>query len=81
MGASCAVADEGLHGRSRSACVVNGRLRYTGEGAVKRAPPCVVSHVEFSVSQTSSEKAWHGGPLPRCPRASDHAAAPAGLAA
>ena len=28
------------HGRRRSACVVNGRLRQTGEGAVRPAPPC-----------------------------------------
>ena len=42
-------------GRSRSACVVNGRLRHTGKGAVRPAPPCVVSRVGFSVSQTSSE--------------------------
>ena len=27
-------------GRSRSACIVNGRLRQTGEGAVRPAPPC-----------------------------------------
>ena len=32
-------------GRSRSACVVNGRLRHAGEGAVRPAPPCVVSRV------------------------------------
>ena len=32
-------------GRSRSACVVNGRLRHMGEGAVRRAPSCVVSRV------------------------------------
>ena len=44
-------------GRSRSACIVNGRLRYTGEGAVRRAPPCVVSHVGFYVLQTSSKRA------------------------
>ena len=36
-------------GRSRSACVVNARLRQAGEDAVRRAPPCVVSHVGFSV--------------------------------
>ena len=41
-------------GRSRSACVVNGRLRHTGHGALRRAPRCVVSSVVFSVSQTSS---------------------------
>ena len=46
-------------GRSRSACVVNGRLRHTGESAVRRAPQCIVSRVGFSVSQTSSETAWH----------------------
>ena len=40
-------------GRSRSACVVNGRLGQTGEGAVRRAPPCVVSRVGFSVLHTS----------------------------
>ena len=56
MGASCAVADEGLHGRSRSACVVNGRLRHTAEEAFKRAPPCVVFRVGFYVLHTSS--AW-----------------------
>ena len=32
-------------GRSRSTCVVNGRLRHTRESAVRRAPPCVVSRV------------------------------------
>ena len=32
-------------GRSRSACVVNARLQQTGKGAVRRAPPCVVSCV------------------------------------
>ena len=32
-------------GCNRSACVVNGRLRYTDKGAVRRAPPCVVSRV------------------------------------
>ena len=32
-------------GRSRSACVVNGRLRYEGKDAVRPAPPCVVSRV------------------------------------
>ena len=32
-------------GRSRSVCVVNGRLRHMGKGAVRQAPPCVVSHV------------------------------------
>ena len=32
-------------GRSRSACVVNGRLRHTGKDAVQPAPPCVVSRV------------------------------------
>ena len=32
-------------GRSRSACVVNGRLRHTSVGTVRRAPPCVVSRV------------------------------------
>ena len=44
-------------GRSRSACVVNGRLRHTVEGASRRAPPCVVFRVGFSVLQTSSERA------------------------
>ena len=28
-------------GRSRSACVVNGRLRHTRESALRRAPPCI----------------------------------------
>ena len=37
-----------------SACVVNGRLRYTGTGAARRAPLCVVSRVGFSVLHTSS---------------------------
>ena len=32
-------------GRSRSACVVNGRLRHDGNGTVQPAPPCVVSRV------------------------------------
>ena len=32
-------------GHSRSACVVNGRLRHTGKNAFRRAPPCVVSRV------------------------------------
>ena len=32
-------------GRSRSACVVNGRLRHEGEGAFRLAPPYVVSGV------------------------------------
>ena len=36
-------------GRSRSACIANGRLRHTGKDAVRRAPPCVVSRVGFSV--------------------------------
>ena len=44
-------------GRRRSACIVNGRLRHTGEDAVRRAPPCVVSRVGFYVLQTSSERA------------------------
>ena len=44
-------------GRRRSACVVNGRLRQTGDGACRRPPPCVVSRVGFSVLQTSSERA------------------------
>ena len=46
--------------RSRSICVVNGRLRHEGDDAVRRAPPCVVSHVEFYVLQTSSERAALG---------------------
>ena len=40
--------------RSRPACVVNGRLRHMGKGAVRRAPPCVVSRVDFYVLYTSS---------------------------
>ena len=32
-------------GRSRSTCIANGRLRYTGKNASRRAPPCVVSRV------------------------------------
>ena len=32
-------------GCSRSACVANGRLGHAGEGAVRHAPPCVVSRV------------------------------------
>ena len=35
----------------------NDRLRHTGEDAVLRAPPCVVSRVGFYVLQTSSERA------------------------
>ena len=45
--------------RRRSACVVNARLLHTVTGASDGAPPCVVSRVEFSVSQTSS--AWARG--------------------
>ena len=45
------------NGRGRSACVVNGRLRHTVEGAVRRASPRVVSRVGFCVLQTSSERA------------------------
>ena len=41
-------------GRSRSACIANGRLRHTGKDPVQHAPPCVVSRVGFSVLQTSS---------------------------
>ena len=41
-------------GRSRSACVVNGRLRHTVADAVRRAPPCVVSRVGFYLLQRSS---------------------------
>ena len=41
-------------GRSRSAYVVNGRLRHAGEGAVRSAPPCVVDRVRFYVLYTSS---------------------------
>ena len=40
----------------RAALAVNGRLRHTVEGASRRAPPCVVFRVGFSVLQTSS--AW-----------------------
>ena len=43
-------------GRSRSTCVVNGRLRQTGKDAVRRAPSCVVSRVGFYVLQTSSDR-------------------------
>ena len=39
-------------GAGRSACVVNGRLRHKGEGAVRRGPPCVVSRFGFSVLHT-----------------------------
>ena len=42
--------------RSRSAGVVNGRLRQTDKGTFRRAPPCVVSRVCFYVLHTSS--AW-----------------------
>ena len=38
----------------RSACIVNGRLRYTVADALRRAPPCVVSRVGFYVLHTSS---------------------------
>ena len=40
--------------RCRSACIANGRLRYTGEDASRRAPPRVVFRVSFYVLQTSS---------------------------
>ena len=50
-------------GRSRSACVVNGRLRHTGAGAVRHAAPCAVSRVGFYALQTSSGRAWHGEPF------------------
>ena len=40
-------------------CIVNGRLRHTGQGASRHAPPCVVSRVGFSVLQTSSTGARH----------------------
>ena len=42
---------------SRSACVVNGRLRHTGKDPVQHAPPCVVSRVGFYVLQTSMARA------------------------
>ena len=41
------------HGRSRSACVANGRLRQAGKDPFQHAPPCVVSRVGFYVLQTS----------------------------
>ena len=44
-------------GRTRSACIVNGRLRYTGKNASRHAPPCVVSRVLFYVLQTSRDGA------------------------
>ena len=37
-----------------SACVVNGRLRHNGQGAVRRAPQCIVFRVGFYVLQTSA---------------------------
>ena len=37
--------DASVKPQVRSACVVNGRLRHTGQGAVRRAPRCVVSRV------------------------------------
>ena len=46
-----------------AACVVNGRLRHTSVGAIRRAPPCVVSRVGFYVLQTSSERTWHRDPF------------------
>ena len=50
-------------------CIVNGRLRHTGQGASRHAPPCVVSRVGFSVLQTSSTGARTQGaaaPSLRC---------------
>ena len=40
--------------RSRSARVINGRLRHTVSDALRRAPPRVVSRVSFYVLHTSS---------------------------
>ena len=59
--------------RSRSARVVNGRLRHTGEDPFRRAPPCVVSRVSFYVLHTPSQLAATGTPRARAriPRNAD----------
>ena len=56
-----------------AACIANGRLRHTGKNAVRRAPPCVVSHVGFYVLQTSNQLAATGTPRARAriPRNAD----------
>ena len=41
-------------GRSRSGCVVNGRLRHAGKNTSRRAPPCVISRVLFYILHTST---------------------------
>ena len=43
-------------GRRRSACVVDGRLRQTGEGTVKRAPPRVLSRTVPSREKPSGPR-------------------------
>ena len=58
-------AAEGCLGRHDQACVVNGRLRYTGKNASRHAPPCVVSRVVFCVLHTSS--ACHQCRAPNAP--------------
>ena len=52
--------------RSRSACVVNGRLRQTDKSAVRRAPPCVVSRVGFYVLQDVTRVGECRAPNARC---------------